>query len=306
MIVFIGINTDKTIKHTLVQSLRLGVEFTYIDLFDFMDRGAAFFGSSGEFRICVDDININLADDSVSGIYTRLICPKFVNLNKDEGNYARQKFAILNRGLLLLQHDRIVNPPLHDFSNSNRAIHLKILAECGFTFPETLISSNPSDVQEFLTLNKDRGVIYKSNSGIKTITRRVSIDELERINLVEHCPVVFQEQIFGDDVRIHMLNGVAYGLRIQSPDVDYRFSKRTTKQVLSYIPDDIRHAMVSYSARSHLKFIGFDFKVEHSSGRWICLEANPMPGYESYDRFHNGAISTHLIKILENEGNDEG
>jgi hypothetical protein len=45
-------------------------------------------------------------------------------------------------------------------------------------------------------------------------------------------------------------------------------------------------------------FVGFDFKICEQTGSWVVLEANPMPGYDMFDKHLGGAISAALGEFL--------
>ncbi|MFC7646021.1 hypothetical protein ACFQX6_39555 [Streptosporangium lutulentum] len=49
-----------------------------------------------------------------------------------------------------------------------------------------------------------------------------------------------------------------------------------------------------------MSFAGWDFKRDPQGVHW-CLEVNPMPGYDWYDRRAGGAISESLVGLLTGE-----
>ncbi len=57
--------------------------------------------------------------------------------------------------------------------------------------------------------------------------------------------------------------------------------------------------LISATSNLGLVFAGWDFKVSSEDGRVWCLEANPMPGYDGYDRRLGGAVTASLLKCLQ-------
>jgi len=55
---------------------------------------------------------------------------------------------------------------------------------------------------------------------------------------------------------------------------------------------------ISWARANDLLFAGFDFKICGKTGGWFLLEVNPMPGYDMFDRYLAGAISTALGDLL--------
>ncbi|MFF4040284.1 hypothetical protein [Streptomyces sp. NPDC001816] len=55
--------------------------------------------------------------------------------------------------------------------------------------------------------------------------------------------------------------------------------------------------MVRHTADLGTAFAGWDFKVAGDGTYW-CLEVNPMPAYDWYDRRLGGAISASLLGLL--------
>ena len=68
--------------------------------------------------------------------------------------------------------------------------------------------------------------------------------------------------------------------------------------VSTELPAHILNKVQQYRVRSGLTLIGIDFRVT-ANGDFYILEANPMPGYDGYDRRAKLAISNHLLTLLD-------
>lgn len=296
MIVVIGLRSDKTVRHTVQRALEKSMAIGFVDISEFLRSGSLELRLSHprQFRITIRDIEIDLFAEEVTGVYLRPILTEIAGCDPVR---IGTKFNALYTALHELSPERTINHPIHDLSNSNRILHLSILADCGFPIGSTLSTSDPLAAASFFAAERD--LVYKSNSSIKTVTSALTTEDLERLVDVKYCPIVLQRRVFGSDVRIHYLDGQLFPLEVVSDSVDYRYDKSSKRTVLQSVPDFIEKSIHEYAKRSRLRFIGFDFKIESDSNRWLCLEANPMPGYDSYDKAASGAISDLLLHQLE-------
>src|SRR5262249_31952369 len=111
---------------------------------------------------------------------------------------------------------------------------------------------------------------------------------------------MFQKEVIGYDVRVHVLAEKAFAVRIDSNAVDYRYYHRqgtyASRRKMA-LPDDIAQACVEAVRERGLTLAGIDFKVDRN-GIWWCLEINPMPSFESYDVVLGGVIAKTLLSFL--------
>jgi len=107
---------------------------------------------------------------------------------------------------------------------------------------------------------------------------------------------IFQRQVEGADIRAHVVGNVVIAVRIDSNVTDYRLDSDAV-----YTPIELPPALVgqmTVAARDMgLAFSGWDFKLDADGVFWV-LEANPMPGYNSYDRRLGGRITGALVDLL--------
>jgi hypothetical protein len=172
------------------------------------------------------------------------------------------------------------------------------LQEHGFSIPPSLSTSVPEDYRSF---REGKELIYKSNSAERSIVDRVDRVEADRLAFLPACPVLFQHLIRGRDVRVHVIGGAAFPVLIESDAVDYRYAKRqgavARMQPLRDLPAEIRDRCPAFSRSCGLDLAGFDFKITPED-RWYCLEMNPAPGFEGYDRVLGGTIARRLLEHL--------
>ena len=114
-------------------------------------------------------------------------------------------------------------------------------------------------------------------------------------------PVHLQEFIRGDDVRVHVVGDRYQAELVKCPTVDYRLDHELSKHFPDHqLPDDLAQQIVKATQAFGLTFAGWDFKLT-PEGEYFCLEANPMPGYDGYDRRCNYKITDLLIDYLSDD-----
>jgi glutathione synthase/RimK-type ligase-like ATP-grasp enzyme len=162
-----------------------------------------------------------------------------------------------------------------------------------------MVTTSPERAREFYDLCR-HSVIYKSVSGIRSIVRRMSTEDLERLPDVACCPTQFQEFIDGTDVRVHVVGEHVYAAAIESSAVDYRYALRDGVEVTvtrTEIPEDIAERCVRMSAAMKLTITGIDLRRTRD-GRWYCFEVNPSPAFGYYEDLAFLPISEALCRLL--------
>lgn len=189
----------------------------------------------------------------------------------------------------------VVNLPSSGASNANKFVHLKELADCAFKTPETHIIGN--EVEAIRVLKHPSDWINKSISSVKTKADLLNSD-FTRLNLLDRCPSYFQRKVDGFDVRLHVIGNKFFPLKIENEtsEIDYRFVGGANKFGSISVPHEVQESCKRYCQKSRLEFCGFDFKV--CDNVWTVLEANPMPGYDYFDRKLENRISKYLINYL--------
>lgn len=183
--------------------------------------------------------------------------------------------------------------------NGNKFIHIHELEKHGFSIPKTFICGNKDSLLK--THKGSLHLINKSCSGYKTIAVKVDDNLLKRATQLSICPSLFQEQVIGSDVRIHLVGDKFFAEMITSDEIDYRYN--TTQNIkfsTTEVPQIIQNLCISYCKKENLIFAGIDFKID-KNGVWYILEINPMPGYEGYDKRLKGNITKALLNLYREE-----
>lgn len=293
MIYAIGLDSDRTIVHFLTHAQRVGREVTAINL-----RAVA---ARGSWRLAIPDDGESYLDDGDERVflrcdgsyYNRTIDLSSVQCSKEQALRWRGLCSALTCWLSAIG-GKVVNRPLERIDNSSKPFHAHELMQFGFRVPETLVSSDRSAL---VTFARQGRTILKAISGIRADAREVTPDELGSFR-AEQGPIQLQRRIIGEDLRVHVVGSQAFAERISTVAVDYRRSANDTVTFTPHdLPEELAARMVETTATFGLSFAGWDFKVTPDGLYW-CLEANPMPGYDSYDRRADGAISEALLGLL--------
>lgn len=192
---------------------------------------------------------------------------------------------------------KVINRPNCRGDNNSKPLHELALQYYGLNVAPSITSSDPVKLTKFVEQQK---AIVKPISGIRADSRLVSVEELENFHS-KQGPIHLQQFIKGDDVRVHVVGDCYQAELIQCPTVDYRLDYELAQHFPNHqIPPNLAQRLIKATKAFGLSFAGWDFK-RTVDGEYWCLEANPMPGYDGYDRRCDGQISQLLIELLLSE-----
>jgi hypothetical protein len=290
-ILVVGYAAERTVAYTVERIHARARPVALLDIATYLHHATVHpdAGEPGGYRVDIDGEPFSF--ERCTGAYVRAI-----DLRELRRRVAL-KLAVLEHVLSSLPIP-VVNRPGYGRSNASKPGQLLRLRECGFLVPESC-STNMADAPG-LAARLERGeLVYKSNSSMRSVVARGGAEEARRLPDLVNCPVLFQQYIAGPDVRVHLVGNRVFAQEIRSEAVDYRYP--ALFDVVRYrpidVPDAIQRLCAAFRAREGLTFIGFDFKVDRE-GRWYCLEANPMPGYDGFDERLGGRLSSALIDEL--------
>jgi glutathione synthase/RimK-type ligase-like ATP-grasp enzyme len=174
----------------------------------------------------------------------------------------------------------VCNRPKGGRSNGSKPYHMGILALAGFQVPRWLVTNQAAAVNRFVAASPD-GAIYKACSGLRSHVRRVDA-ALEDDLAKGTAPVLVQDYIPGNDVRVHVVADRVFPVEVISDAVDYRFDEADAAYSAIDLPERLTEECVAFAADQDLLLAGFDFR-RTSQGEWYCLEVNPVPTFLPYE-----------------------
>ncbi|MEN9798823.1 MAG: hypothetical protein RL653_2519 [Pseudomonadota bacterium] len=190
--------------------------------------------------------------------------------------YVAWLLALQDRGCLL------VNPPHAASVLQYKPFQLHALRRAGAAVPKTLLSNDPSAVRDFQREVGD--VVFKPLMG-GALTRSLSDVSDDELQSVTASPVIFQERIGGDDLRV-MLAGdevvSAVAIRTPTQHLDFRDDPVYSAGDADYeevtLPGPVVAQCRAAARTCGLRFAGIDIK-RAPDGRWVFLELNSSPIY---------------------------
>jgi glutathione synthase/RimK-type ligase-like ATP-grasp enzyme len=227
---------------------------------------------------------------------------------------ARERSGFLLATLLCLEEAgvRLVNSPQAGMALQSKPLQLAILRRLGARVPRTLISNDPQHVRAFHARQAaaGRAVIFKPLLG-GAITRLLDPGVLEQLERVREAPVIFQERIDGDDIRVVVIGGsVVSAVAIRTPHqhLDFRddpvYSAGEARYETVSLPPAVQTLCVAATAACGLRFAGLDLK-RTAAGEWVVLELNSSPIYLDVERKIGDPISDSLAALLLDPGPPE-
>ena len=193
---------------------------------------------------------------------------------------------------------RIVNRPGSMGSNYSKPYQAQLIRQHGFAVPETIVTNDPDRAQAFLC--RQKRVIYKSVSNIRSIVQTFTEKDFKRLNLIRLCPVQFQQHVEGTNVRVHTINGQAIASAIQTSSIDYRYSPQTgtTERFIPMeLPDKLARSCLALAQSLGLNFAGIDLIITPESEVY-CLEVNPSPAFSYYEKSTGQPIARMVAAYL--------
>lgn len=252
--------------------------------------------------------------DDIRSFYVREVPLPHVALVEDKGDLrlyedwfitymqSRERASCYLSWLLRLERDgvAVINPPQAGSVLQLKPYQLHVLEKVGARIPRTLISNDPVAVQSFA--QEVQSVIFKPLMG-GALTRELDDEALKRLELIRASPVIFQERIYGDDVRVIIADGkIISAVAVDTPvqqldfrgDPVYSGGKAAYREV--QLPDEIKLQCAQAAQECGLRFAGIDIK--HKDDRWVFLELNSSPIYLDVELKLGHPITRALTGLL--------
>lgn len=149
-----------------------------------------------------------------------------------------------------------------------------ILRKNGIPMPKTLVTNDKGKLLEFT--KKLENIVYKPVAGGAECNELSKKDlTREKLELLRNSPVLFQELIEGDNVRVYVIGGKVISSNvIRSDTLDYRGAEKEISPIS--LPDKIKKMCVKAVKVCKMKYSGIDLKKK-PSGEYVFLECNPSP-----------------------------
>jgi glutathione synthase/RimK-type ligase-like ATP-grasp enzyme len=177
---------------------------------------------------------------------------------------------------------------------SKPAADLRLRA-AGIPTPRCLVTDDPAAVRRFV--DKVGETVRKpvAGGGACTAVDPGAISDADLAGLAM-APVLFQERIRGDDLRVYLIDGeVVAAAHIHTTEIDYRGHE---DDVVGFTPDDELTELCRRAASTlGLVFTGIDVK-RTADGGLVVLDTNPSPMFLGIERRTQQPITRRLAQRL--------
>ncbi|MFK8024902.1 MAG: RimK family alpha-L-glutamate ligase, partial [Ilumatobacter sp.] len=211
MILILGIPSEPPVAMLADALERAGCEFTMVNQREFLDHRLDVTIRNGRPQGSLTMEGRRIDIDDISAVYVRLsdhrVLPERDGLPDDDPR-AVHIDRLHERWIRLLDvlPAVVVNRLGAMASNSSKPYQTELINRVGLDTPTTLVTSDPDAARHFIEQHRDvGGVIFKSVSGVRSIVRRMSEEDADRLDLLVRCPTQFQAFVPGDDVRVHVV-----------------------------------------------------------------------------------------------------
>jgi len=192
----------------------------------------------------------------------------------------------------------VINRPSAMASNTSKPYQASLIAAHGFLVPDTLITTDPDAVTEFWQQHGE--IVYKSVSGVRSIVKKMTSEERNRIDDLRWCPTQFQQFIEGTDYRIHVVGEDTFASQIVSGAADYRYARSQGADLQitpTRLSEDVLTSCHRLAHSLRLPVAGIDLR-RTTQGAWYCFEVNPSPGFTFYDTSGQQLIARAIVRLL--------
>lgn len=215
------------------------------------------------------------------------------------GQKERSHFAQSCIMALELAQKRVVNPLQKSAPYDQKPFQLAAFYKAGFPLPRTLITNDPEKARAFA---REVGPAIAKPSAGGAETRVVDEALLLRFDAIRSQPAIFQERIFGPDIRVTVVAGrVLSAVEIPTSEVDYRTDETYQSGMQEYLPHalpaDVEELCLAAARLCHHVLSGIDLK-RRADGSYVLLEANSAPVYLDIERKTGAPISEALVDYL--------
>lgn len=220
---------------------------------------------------------------------------------------ARRESLTTIAGLLDLLHDVPWIDAIDDEANAeHKTRQLRLAARLGLAIPPTLISAEPERVRPFFHAHEGRVIAklqhslgYSMAGGQGLPTRMLRSDDLDALEQLRHCPMVFQRYVEKAwELRIAWIDGQAFvgALDGRQCGVDWRYESTAAWQPYA-LPDAVHARLAALMAALRLTQGAIDMIVD-PSGEHVFLEVNPHGEWGMLERDLELPISTAIADAL--------
>ena len=183
----------------------------------------------------------------------------------------------------------------------NKIEQLRIARDCGFSVPDTLVTNQKESAKTFAksgpSVVKSLSSAYFEFSGDGFVYTH-SLEDVLDYSEVEwrSQPVILQQRILGADARVITFDGLSFGAKCETDEVDWRIAGAETKWSPWVVPPHLHSMCSHYMEALGLRYAAFDFILTEEA-EWF-LEANQAGEWAFLDRSLHLGIAEAFTNFL--------
>jgi hypothetical protein len=248
--------------------------------------------------------------DAVDAVWTRRpgrpTVPGSV-LDADHRQFALSEWRSLLDGMTATigMSTRVVNPLEAQRAAAVKPYQLAVAQRVGLRIPDTLITSDPQHVKEFIDRHQG-SVIHKAMTALPQAfleTRLWQDEDLSRLEHLPLAPTIFQEFIDGPaDIRVTIAGDEQFAAQIASSSSRIGIDSRLDLDVPARacdLPSDVSASLDALMRGLGLSFATIDLKLD-AQGDHYFLEVNPQGQFLYIEILTGQLISAAVARTLVN------
>jgi hypothetical protein len=237
--------------------------------------------------------------NAFSGVLPRISSP-----NEEFYSAVGQRYyAAISYLSYIIDHkfNNVLNKTYLGYSNDSKLFQLSLLKLQSIRKPTFQILSK-LDIDLSLVGSVRNKAIVKSLSSVRSKVVQYQGNEKKYFLKKSHEPVLFQELIEGQNIRVHVVDNECFAVKITSSSLDYRYGDNAHYEKVE-LPHKLYEECIDIAKQLHLRFCGIDLIKKNQE--YYILEANPSPGWTHFEKSVGYTdISQKVLKtLLQNVGN---
>lgn len=192
----------------------------------------------------------------------------------------------------------------------NKLYQMEQANKLGIAMPHTLVSNNPDKILKFYHQNNGHIItkmqtvlsVSMDGSGQSFRTSKVKSEDLENLNSVQYCPMIFQTEILKKaEYRVVYVDGEFFSGKITtdtlnntSPDIK---SNKSVSWKIGFLPKYLCEQISDFMTNIELRFGVMDI-IETPDGEFKFLEINPVGEWGMLEKELDLPISHAIAKTI--------
>lgn len=200
-------------------------------------------------------------------------------LSPQAQQFALTELATAIQGMWQANEALWVNDIVRDAAAAHKPFQLETARRLGLAIPDTLITTDPAEVRAFWEARRGE-VVFKPF--LQTFhswreTRRLTREDLRRIETVRLAPVIFQALVPGAaDLRVTVIGDEVLAGAADLSKMEYKLDVRLNQQAYERhaLPVRIGEKLIALMRRLGLEYGAIDLRLT-PEGEYVFFEVNP-------------------------------